>query len=1672
MKKRMFRVAMGLAFGLTFGFVWPSEVLAQTVENLPFGSDFSAADVWTVSNNETGKHVWMIGEDAKTNNTAGACMFTSWDESAFGYDKPYNITKTTSLSHAYVKVNIPADKKMVLTFRYFVGGDNDEHTNGYMQAGLYVGLFSEIPSKDHTAMADPTTYMESHTKTQTYSASALWKEAVVLFNGAEHSGEQYLVFTWYNHESSSNYNVYAAIDDVELKVDDCPAPSDLTVGDVTAHSIVYTWTAAEGVADMADYVYQIQKKSGNNEWEALSPNLTAQATSYTLSNIEENTAYGFRIRGYLSENSYSRWITAATTTTPYACPAPTNLSLNVEPDGDHVFTWQSTSLTQYVFEYRKVGDEQWIASGLNTSTYTVSQSQLSSATAYEARVRGVCAEGDAPNYTAILKFITPCGTYSLPYEEAFETWNTDGSLPCWTLFDKLGKTRTWNLKYTASSYDDRKGSCVKFNYNTKVGDRLISPPVKLSSVSELCYWAKSGYSEVKQNILISETLSEPSAFDTIKTITLPGNTPWSLQKLLIDEKYVGKTVYLAFEALSTSDMYIDSLSVKPYPAPTIAAAVTPTSAVLTLKPAATFYTVRYRAENSEEWTTLTQQSSPLTLSGLTSATSYKVQAKAHYAESHESEFSDTTTFITSGLLPYIQDFSTVEIGKIPQGWQRSGSGSAVWQVVDEAGVKSLRISNTSANITTLPLSLAGIDRDRLELIFSYKQKAYSSYLNMSISTDGVTWKALTGTGAPLGILNASNNPTKTDDTLALGSLVGEADMLMIRFEATYSYSSFTINLYGVRIQEKPRCLPPAAVRVVAETQTPTTTELAWSAPTEIPPTGYRLVYGKVASDLSEQDFTTTMIPASQLSTTLTGLQPNHTLYNVKMSSVCGEEDALVESDTVEMNFYTLYTCPKITDLYLLNLTDEMARLKIKYTATHAQYEMAYKKVADEEWTVQSASFATDTFSITALQGNTRYMVRLRVVCSESDQSVWDTLYFRTASALKSLPLYEHFDEAFVENAPATWQYQPLNVSTSELQWERSTQVKYKGEASLKHPGGRGDSALLVSPYLDLAPDQYYKLSFYLRREGYANGKTDGVGLWYNTAPTLTGGREIAFLKNHEDDVAYPSEVATGSQGERWNRFTFDSLTALEPGYLMLYAKGDVEQDKPFYIDEISFTCIYGFNIALQSVKAIPPRANMGEETVSVYLNNVGVTDFTGDVKLTYQINNALPVEREILNFTAENPLRPGVPYFYTFTTKADLSTKGTYSIKAFLEADHDPLLEDDTAAMQTISYEALTLPFETDFTPASPGGTYLYVMNVDTDDYAWILPPEQPNAMIYGRNKGELNDYLYTPGLKMDTGCYEVELTYAARQEGYEEKLSLGAYTHFTTKENALFILTDSTHSESEKTVKGEVKITETGVYMVGLHAWSNASRGMNVYRVSVKKINPVPVDTTPAVTPNKPLVVKDELYDTICDGVTYRFGGRVLTQAGRYTDTVRATETDTVYVLNLAVRFNPLPPVIRKEGTETKVVLIAETPEEKVQWYMDDSNRIYGAEAKRYEVTADGSYFATALGVCGESSASNRIEVKIPAAVEVVQRTAVLQLYPNPATDGRFYLRSKGSVEVLEGAMIYVYTAGGRWYWQQRWRGEEAVIDLGSSASGLYMIRVVTANGRTYNERVVLQQR
>jgi hypothetical protein len=160
----------------------------------------------------------------------------------------------------------------------------------------------------------------------------------------------------------------------------------------------------------------------------------------------------------------------------------------------------------------------------------------------------------------------------------------------------------------------------------------------------------------------------------------------------------------------------------------------------------------------------------------------------------------------------------------------------------------------------------------------------------------------------------------------------------------------------------------------------------------------------------------------------------------------------------------------------------------------------------------------------------------------------------------------------------------------------------------------------------------------------------------------------------------------------------------------------------------------------------------------------------------------------------------------------------------------------------------------------------------------------------------------------------------------------------------------------------------------------------------------------------------QEEIFDTICDGESYSFGGEELAESGQYTDSlVSILGCDSIVVLNLLVHN------VDTSITVDEYVLTANETDAEYQWLLDNSI-IGGATSQSYTVTETGSYAVIITkNDCVDTSGTYNIQ--IVTGISDISFGSGIAVYPNPTT---------GAIKLDLGAeyqsiFVKLYTISGK---------------------------------------------
>jgi len=192
--------------------------------------------------------------------------------------------------------------------------------------------------------------------------------------------------------------------------------------------------------------------------------------------------------------------------------------------------------------------------------------------------------------------------------------------------------------------------------------------------------------------------------------------------------------------------------------------------------------------------------------------------------------------------------------------------------------------------------------------------------------------------------------------------------------------------------------------------------------------------------------------------------------------------------------------------------------------------------------------------------------------------------------------------------------------------------------------------------------------------------------------------------------------------------------------------------------------------------------------------------------------------------------------------------------------------------------------------------------------------------------------------------------------------------------------------------------------------------------------------------------VLQTNIADSVCNGGTYIFNGRNLTQAGTYKDTLQAVfGCDSVVTLNLQVNVVATPTITRTGDTLSTQTF------NSYQWLLNGT--IAGGNSQSILITQNGNYSVAVTGTGGCMDTSAVFSVTGMGINEIISGYGV-KLFPNP-NNGSFTLQFTDNivreVEIKDAVGRSVVTAT-RVSGQQSFNVEEL-------APGIY-IMIIYENG------------
>jgi hypothetical protein len=205
--------------------------------------------------------------------------------------------------------------------------------------------------------------------------------------------------------------------------------------------------------------------------------------------------------------------------------------------------------------------------------------------------------------------------------------------------------------------------------------------------------------------------------------------------------------------------------------------------------------------------------------------------------------------------------------------------------------------------------------------------------------------------------------------------------------------------------------------------------------------------------------------------------------------------------------------------------------------------------------------------------------------------------------------------------------------------------------------------------------------------------------------------------------------------------------------------------------------------------------------------------------------------------------------------------------------------------------------------------------------------------------------------------------------------------------------------------------------------------------------------DSIVTLTLSLKTVVTANVFDSICSGQTYNFNGKNLTVAGVYNDTISSSQgCDSIIHLTLAV-VTVSTPVISKNGA-----VLSTSSYSSYKWYRNGV-AVSGGIAQQLTITQNGGYTVVVTGAHGCKDSSQVYNV---TGVGIYETNALssLNVYPNPATQQFTISMEENNANPIHVNIVDVL---GKTQKQISFKGNLLTVDVADLTAGIYLVQITS---------------
>lgn len=370
-----------------------------------------------------------------------------------------------------------------------------------------------------------------------------------------------------------------------------------------------------------------------------------------------------------------------------------------------------------------------------------------------------------------------------------------------------------------------------------------------------------------------------------------------------------------------------------------------------------------------------------------------------------------------------------------------------------------------------------------------------------------------------------------------------------------------------------------------------------------------------------------------------------------------------------------------------------------------------------------------------------------------------TILFLTASAITAQAETVFESPLSTKEQADDWTVVNSNNDGDSYTWKFDDYFGIMG-CSTTNPDLAADD-WLISPAITVEQGMYM-LTFEYR------GSTDGdkLDVFYGNAPTAEA----------MDNMLLDLGTTSGNFVTYTKMFTVGSAGEIHLGF---HAKSDAWSYQ-VAIRNVKLSTSEGKDLQAVEVSTSTSGYNLGTAPVKLTIYNNGVAD-ASNFQVGYQIN-----KNEAVTETVAATVKAGESYEYTFSTQADFSTAGSYTVRAWTAIDGDELTGNDECSTELRHCTISTAPYSTSFESGENIDDIIFLdlnddpadeengeWTINTDSFFSSYSHTGTNSLCYFySNDNSGDDWAFMPAIHITPGYYSVKF-WLAGEDGRSERLKL-----------------------------------------------------------------------------------------------------------------------------------------------------------------------------------------------------------------------------------------------------------------------------------------------------------